>query len=95
MKTAYPTTPAAPDNLHRDGAIRCDRAFHSILTDGDDQVELRVQVLVPGDLVAAVPTEVISRAVRQALSDAGVRLLASQVRFVAPEHDCEALTAGG
>jgi hypothetical protein len=91
MRSTYPTTPAAADNLHRDGAIRCNRGFHSVIPEEGDNAELRVQILVPGAHVAALPTESISRSVQAALREAGIDVVAAQVTVLPPEHDCDAL----
>jgi hypothetical protein len=91
MRNSLHKDTAAVNGVYVDGSIRCHEAFHSVIPEAGDKVELRVQVLIDGAQVAALVPGKIGRAVRDALESDGIHVLEEQVRVIAPEHDCQAL----
>lgn len=89
-------TAAAPGNLHPDGAIRCPFGFHSLTTDENDRVEVRVRGLVRGDQLAKLPLEVqkeLGHAFQAVLNDAGIEVTDAETVVFPPHHDCNDLIA--
>jgi hypothetical protein len=91
MRSTFPATPANSYNVHADGSIRCPRAFHSVLPDPGEHVEVHARTLIAGDQVTQLPAETIHRAVHDALTAAGIEPVALEVLVFPREHDCQAL----
>lgn len=91
MKSVLRPGGDASGNLHPDGAIRCPWGFHSVVTDGNDWVEVRARAAVRGDQLLMVPVEAVSAAFQAALGATGAEFQQAEVVVFPPEHDCKVL----